>query len=168
MALNSCSSFLFILLHHVPQLSARLMDHPTSKPRMTMTSDQDELHSRSGEGHGSPLQCSCLENPRDGRAWRAALYGVAQSRTRLKRLSSDSSSIPDHHTRIKAVRISPQSTCCVICLHFITVARAIPELWDCPTERWSGTWPWGNNTMHFQILVLNALPDPSVQCTSRS
>ena len=41
-----------------------------------------------GEGNGNPLQCSCLENPRDGRAWRAAIYGVAQSRTRLKRLSS--------------------------------------------------------------------------------
>ena len=45
-----------------------------------------------GEGNGSPLQCSCLENPRDGEAWWAAVYGVAQSRTRLKRLSSSSSS----------------------------------------------------------------------------
>ena len=44
-----------------------------------------------GEGNGNPLQCSCLENPRDGGAWWAALYGVAQSRTRLKRLSSSSS-----------------------------------------------------------------------------
>ena len=44
-----------------------------------------------GEGNGNPLQCSCLENPRDGRAWWAAVYGVAQSRTRLKRLSSSSS-----------------------------------------------------------------------------
>ena len=41
-----------------------------------------------GEGNGNPLQCSCLENPRDGGAWRAAVYGVAQSRTRLKRFSS--------------------------------------------------------------------------------
>ena len=45
-----------------------------------------------GEGNGNPLQCSCLENPRDGGAWWAAAYGVAQSRTRLKRLSSSSSS----------------------------------------------------------------------------
>ena len=44
-----------------------------------------------GEGHGNPLQCSCLENPRDGGAWWAAVYGVAQSRTRLKRLSGSSS-----------------------------------------------------------------------------
>ena len=41
------------------------------------------------EGNGNPLQCSCLENPRDGGAWWAAVYGVAQSRTRLKRLSSN-------------------------------------------------------------------------------
>ena len=41
-----------------------------------------------GEGNGNPLQYSCLENPRDGGAWWAAIYGVAQSRTQLKRLSS--------------------------------------------------------------------------------
>ena len=41
-----------------------------------------------GEGNGNPLQCSCLENPRDGGAWWAAIYGVAQSWTQLKRLSS--------------------------------------------------------------------------------
>ena len=44
-----------------------------------------------GEGNGNPLQCSCLENPRDGGAWWAAVYGVKQSRTRLKWLSSSSS-----------------------------------------------------------------------------
>ena len=42
------------------------------------------------EGNGNLLQCSCLGNPRDGGAWWAAVYGVAQSRTRLKRLSSSS------------------------------------------------------------------------------
>ena len=47
-----------------------------------------------GEGNGNPLQCSCLENPRDRGAWWAAVYGVTQSRTRLKCLSSSSSSIP--------------------------------------------------------------------------
>ena len=46
-----------------------------------------------GEGNGNPLQCSSLENPRDGGAWWAAVYGVTQSRTRLKRLSSCSSKI---------------------------------------------------------------------------
>ena len=44
-----------------------------------------------GEGNGSALQCSCLENPRDGGAWWAAIYGVAQSQTRLKWLSSSRS-----------------------------------------------------------------------------
>ena len=45
-----------------------------------------------GEGNDNPLQCSCLENPRDRGAWWAAVYGVAQSRSRLNRLSSSSSS----------------------------------------------------------------------------
>ena len=44
-----------------------------------------------GEGYGNPLQCCCLENPRDGGAWWAAVYGVAQSQTRLKGLSSSNS-----------------------------------------------------------------------------
>ena len=44
----------------------------------------------SGEGNGNPLQCSCPENPREGGAWWAAIHGVAQSRTRLKRLRRSS------------------------------------------------------------------------------
>ena len=59
------------------------------------TTEQLDFHlsfSFIGEGNGNPLQCSCLENPRDRGAWWAAVYGVAQSRTRLKRLSSSSSS----------------------------------------------------------------------------
>ena len=63
-----------------------------------------------GEGNGKPLQCSCLENPRDGGAWWAAVYGVAQSWTRLKRLSSSSSS------NIRTVPSSPKET-----LHPFTV-----------------------------------------------
>ena len=58
--------------------------------------------SRIGEGNGNPLQCSCLENPRDGGAWWASVYAVTQSRTRLKRLSSSSSSaikVGDHWAR---------------------------------------------------------------------
>ena len=43
-----------------------------------------------GEGNGNPLQCSCLENPENRGAWWAAVYGVVQSQTRLKRLSSSS------------------------------------------------------------------------------
>ena len=66
-------------------------------PRGSYESDTTEqLHfhfslSCIGEGNSNPLQCSCLESPRDGGAWWAAVYGVAQSWTRLKRLSSSSS-----------------------------------------------------------------------------
>ena len=55
-----------------------------------------------GEGNGNPLQCSCLENPRDRGAWWAAIYAVAQSQTRLKWLSSSSSNITcDHSPRAR-------------------------------------------------------------------
>ena len=57
------------------------------------TTEQLHFHfsfSGIGEGNGNSLHCSCLENPRDRGAWWAAVYGVAQSRTRLKRLSSSS------------------------------------------------------------------------------
>ena len=65
---------------------------PWDREELDMT---EQLHfhfslSCTGEGNGNPLQCSCLENPRDGGAWWAAVYEVTQSRTRLKRLSSSS------------------------------------------------------------------------------
>ena len=47
-----------------------------------------------GEGNGTPLQYSCLENPRDGGAWWAAIYGVTQSQTPLKQLSSSNAFLP--------------------------------------------------------------------------
>ena len=56
-----------------------------------------------GEGNGNPLQCSCLENPRDGGAWWAAVYGIAQSQTWLKRLSSSSSSNLKRNINIKSL-----------------------------------------------------------------
>ena len=56
-----------------------------------------------GEGNGNPLQCSCLENPGDGGAWWAAVHWVAQSWTRLKRISS-SSIIDIKVTEIKEVQ----------------------------------------------------------------
>ena len=63
-----------------------------------------------GEGNGNPLQCSCLENPRDRGAWWAAVCGVTQSWTRLKRLnsSSSSSSILIHgiHCRLSAQELT--------------------------------------------------------------
>ena len=59
-----------------------------------------------GEGNGNPLQCSCLENPRDRGAWWAAICGVAQRRTRLKQLSSSSSSPAD---KWQAWGLNPES-----------------------------------------------------------
>ena len=61
-----------------------------------------------GEENGNPLQLSCLENPRDGGTWWAAVYGVAQSRTRLKRLSSSS--------RASSITVkSDSSSCSLFC-----------------------------------------------------
>ena len=67
--------------------------------------------SRNGEGSGNPLQCSCLENPRDSRAWWAAVYGVAQSRTRLRWLSSSSSSSSSIHKGLPSWLSGEESTC---------------------------------------------------------
>ena len=74
----------------------------------------EQLHfhislSCTGEGNGNPLQCSCLENPRDRGAWWAAVYGVAQSRTRLKRLSSSSISCGSFSGRRQAIVTSSSS-----------------------------------------------------------
>ena len=71
---------------------------PWGRSEESDTTEQLHFHfslSCIGEENGNPLQCSCLENPRDGGAWWAAIYGVAQSWTRLKRLSS-SSNLPEH------------------------------------------------------------------------
>jgi len=76
-----------------------------------------------GEGNGNPLQCSCLENPRDGGAWWAAVYGVMQSWTQLKQLSSSSSSSSPLFTVPSAWNafISP------VCLVTLLIHRA--QLW---------------------------------------
>ena len=58
------------------------------------------LSKGSREGHGNPLQCSCLENPRDGGAWWAAIYGVAQSQTWLKRLKQQQQQLSKGLSRV--------------------------------------------------------------------
>ena len=70
-----------------------------------------------GEGNGNPLQCSCLENPRHRGAWWAAVYGVTQSRTRLKWLSSLAAGL--QHARLPCPSPSPQ-----VCSN------------SCPLSRW--------------------------------
>ena len=64
-----------------------------------------------GEGNGNPLQCSCLENPRDGGAWWAAVYGVTQSWTRLKWCSSSRDDFP-YSTVIFTWIFAPGFCCC--------------------------------------------------------
>ena len=79
---------------NLKKTQTRVGCHPWGREESD-TTEQLPFHfslSYTGEGNGNPLPCSCLENPRDRRAWWAAVYGVAQSRTRLKRLSSSSSS----------------------------------------------------------------------------
>ena len=74
-----------------------------------------------GEGNGNPLQRSCLENPRDGGAWWAAVYGVTQSRTQLKRLSSSSMLPPGFSSFFSSILCAPwpitvlKSLICQLC-----------------------------------------------------
>ena len=72
-----------------------------------------------GEGNGNPLQCSCLENPRDGGASWAAIYGVAQSQTRLKRLSSSN--------RTPACQASLSFTISRSCLRLMSIESVMPS-----------------------------------------
>jgi len=99
-----------------------------------------------GEGNGNPLQCSCLENPRDSGAWWAAISGVPQSRTRLKQLSSSSSSSSCMGLTLGLV---PCCCCLEVIDYFWTQGPAfsfctgpcnylvgpIAELW-CPCAKW--------------------------------
>ena len=84
------------------------------KPDVSIQSQEEgqptETGSCTGEGNGDPLQCSCLEIPRDRGAWWAAVYGVAQSRTRLKRLRSSSSSRETGNFQLARVLLYPNST----------------------------------------------------------
>ena len=74
-----------------------------------------------GEGNGNPLQCSCLENPRDRGAWWAAVYGVAQSRTRLKQLSS--SGLLVLGTTLESGDLRVNKTRHIACLRVYTLRR---------------------------------------------
>ena len=89
------------------------------------------MHACIGEGNGNPLQYSCLKNPRNGGAWWAAIYGVTQSWTRLKRLSSNSSfsSVQFSHSvlsdlcnpmdwsffKLKSIKSVMLSNCLILC-----------------------------------------------------
>ena len=88
--------------HPTPVLMPGKSIHAWMEEPGSDTTERLHFHfslTRIGEGNGNPLQCSCLENPRDEGAWWAAVYGVAQSRTRLKRLSSSSRGKKKHIKR---------------------------------------------------------------------
>ena len=92
------------------------------------------LEISSGEGNGNTLQCSCLENPRDGGAWWAAIYGVAQSQTRLKRLSRNLfKKIGDitgiFHARTSTIKDRNSKD--------LTKAEEIKKRWQDPCLRWA-------------------------------
>ena len=80
-----------------------------------------------GEGNGNPLQCSSLETPRDGAAWWAAVSGVAQSRTRLRRLSSSSIK---HHSKQRGtnylhswIQLRKQGYCPELVCHILSLSH---------------------------------------------
>ena len=86
-----------------------------------------------GEGNGNPLQCSCLENPRDREAWWAAVYGVAQSQTRLKWLSSSMYPKSSHHREKCILKnlFNVLSTWGDCCYSAVKSCPALFELLDC-------------------------------------
>ena len=105
-----------------------------------------------GEGNGNALQCSCLENPRDGEAWWAAVYGVAQSWTWLKRLSSSSS---------RTARKSKLSTLKEITLNIhwkdwcsSWSSNTLTTKWEKPTHR-KRPWCWEQLYATHNIFYIN-------------
>ena len=101
-----------------------------------------------GEENGNPLQCSCLENPRDGRAWWAAVYGVSQSQTQLKWLSS--SNIPlsfqNNHTSERASWLSQ-----INAGYHLQYRR----LWFYP---WIGKIPWRRKWQPTPVFLPGKIP----------
>ena len=92
----------------------------TEEPGRLQSDTTERLHfhfslSCIGEGNGNPPQCSCLENPRDGGACWAAVYGVAQNRTRLKRLSSSSSIVSFSVICLAYLKNLGINRCCIEC-----------------------------------------------------
>ena len=116
--------------------------------------------SHNGEGNGNPLQCSCLESPRDGTAWWAAVCGVTQSRTRLKRLSSSSSisssRAPDLFLLLRdpgllinlprnwLSQLTEETDKSVVLLNSLVAqtVKCLPVMWGPGFNPWVGKIPW--------------------------
>ena len=131
-----------------------------------------------GEGNGNPLQCSCLENPRDGGAWWAAVCGVAQSLTRLKWLSSSSSRITVWLTVWESARLlssvavpsrmptsdmgAPRFSTSLPALDAVCFYDSHPSGWevafDCGFDLcFSGNWRWCYSVGHVWLIVTHGL-----------
>ena len=115
-----------------------------------------------GEVKDNTLQYSCLENPRDGRAWWAAIYGVTQSRTRLKRLSS--SILSDQSEKSEKSGIYERSCCCC-CEVSSVVSDSVQPHRQQPTRLFH---PWdspGKNTgvgCHFLLQCMKVKSESEV------
>ena len=114
-----------------------------------------------GEGNSNPVQCSCLENPRDGGAWWAAIYGVAQSRTRLKRLSSSGSNFFIHSYRL--CPCPDYCQCCYgeywdTCVLFSYGLKYLHEIINCIffTDN-PKTYFYNNSCYYVSSILLNSL-----------
>ena len=110
-----------------------------------------------GLGNGNPLQCSCLENPRNGEAWWAAVSGVAQSRTRPKRLSSSSSSSGFYLSLDKSIANGtsaslPTTPLCTYCL-FTT----FPEMTSPHHPTWAPALGAPSSSPYHTILNTNVV-----------
>ena len=108
-----------------------------------------------GEGNGNPLQCCCPKNPRDGGAWWAAVYGIAQSRTRLKQLSSCSSSTGLY----KTVPHPPGPASSHPCPHALhphihaAEGSSLPPLFSQSFGFTQVFWPWGMKWQHAPVFL---------------
>ena len=122
-----------------------------------------------GEGNGNPLQCSCLENPRDGGAWWAAVYGVAQSRTRLKRLSSSSSS--SRSLTFNVIKVAEfWSTILLLSVHFLwstflMLSGLFENLFS--ISLYFTYWPLLRPYLYFLMIILRIFIYPPILCLFR-
>ena len=109
-----------------------------------------------GKGNGNPLQCSCLENPRDRGAWWAAIYGVAQSQTQLKWLSSSSSSqsygFSSSHVQIWELGYKESWVLKNWCFWTVVLEKTLQNLMDC--EEIQSVNPKGNQSLERLKLKL--------------
>ena len=129
-----------------------------------------------GEGNGNPLQCSCLENPRDGGAWWASVYGVTQSRTRLKRLSTSEGSEGSHCLALLELEVKCQDCPAPAQVGGVehtlggsktsldtTLRASAPAPWDPPIPLIGWWWPLslGGTLFHTWLWPLTLATSPT-------